>query len=203
MQEASVRKPHLIARSTGQTIDADDTLEELSERVSRAPSSALIRGMFPAQLMEGAPPGISKQRFVSFKLYPVRDYMQLLLEVAKAKYPRQPVATGLLRLGYGVYPLFASSVAGTAVFAAVQYDFKVICEMAPKAYNITLKPGSVAVDYVRDGEARIKLRNVWPFPDIFHAGIWLGAMKVCRTSGTVEVTKHSDCNVDFVLRWQT
>jgi hypothetical protein len=52
------------------------------------------------------------------------------------------------------------------------------------------------------GEALVRLRDVWVFPEIFHCGIWLGAMDACDARGSIEVTSHSPCDADFMMRWE-
>jgi uncharacterized protein (TIGR02265 family) len=133
----------------------------------------------------------------------VSEYMDLLLRIARARSASKSAATALLELGFGVYSQFASSIAGTALFSVAQLDFKRICELSPKAYSITLKPGRTEVIRASTNEAVVRLRDVWVYPDIFHAGIWLGAMDACRVSGTIEVKRRSLNDAEFHMQWQS
>jgi uncharacterized protein (TIGR02265 family) len=191
----------MLVLSETKKVDSKESWDTLAERIPDVPASAMIRGMFPRQLVKQLP-SASSARYLPFTLYPVREYMELVLRCARALHPRETPANAVLRLGTHVYPLFASSMAGTAIFAVAQIDFRKVCELAPKAYDITLKPGKLACVNSSDTEATLELRQVWPFPDLFHAGIWIGAMDVCGVSGTIQVRRHSSSSVDFNLKWQ-
>ncbi|HEX4478874.1 MAG TPA: DUF2378 family protein [Polyangiaceae bacterium] len=201
--DSTLRLSSLTTNTESRTINAKDTWAELEARVDEAPADAKIRGMF---LRDAARLGNSAEsaesRYVPFSMYPARDYMRLLLKTARAKFPNKVPACALLELGLRVYPLFASSIAGTAIFAVVNVDFKRLCEVAPRGYSVTLKPGSAKAAQISDAEATIHLRDVWIFPEIFHAGVWLGAMEATKVKGSIDVTRHSLSDVDLHLRWQ-
>ncbi len=184
-------------------ITSSEDWDSLESRIEATPPTAMIRGMFLREVLRLAGPraAASEARYVPFSLYPVRDYMSLLLRTAKARHPGHPAPRALLELGLGVYQLFASSIAGTAIFSVANVDFKSVCELSPKAYTVTLKPGRARAVDVSHGKATIELRDVWVFPEIFHTGIWLGAMDATRTRGRIEVTRHSLCDVDLHLTW--
>jgi len=187
------------------TIDAADDWPDLAARIDAAPEDAKVRGMFLSEGLRLAPKSVKsnvRTHYVPFSLYPVREYMQLLLQIARARYHSKPAASALLELGFGVYSQFASSIAGAAIFATVEQDFRRVCELSPKAYSVTLKPGGTEVVYAAPNDAVVKLRDVWVYPDIFHAGIWLGAMDACGVSGSIEVRRHSLSDVDFHMHWQ-
>jgi hypothetical protein len=80
--------------------------------------------------------------------------------------------------------------------------YRHVAELSPRAYPITLSPGRVQVSQSSEASASVELRDVWVFPEFFHAGIWLGAMTVCRTHGTISVTPRSACDVEFKTAWK-
>lgn len=183
-------------------IAASDSWDELKARIAFTPEHATVRGMFLSEVNRAVP--VMRQRhgrYIPFKNYPMREYQELLLEAAQEKFRRDSPANALLQLGLDVYPLFAGSVIGTAIFSVANYDFQRVAELSPKAYATSLEPGRVEVTHSAPGEVHCKLRDVWPFPDIFHAGIWLGAMRVCKVHGAVKVTRLSLCDVDLVARF--
>jgi uncharacterized protein (TIGR02265 family) len=102
-----------------------------------------------------------------------------------------------------VYTTFASSLAGMAIFGIAQLDLRRAIELSPRAYEVTLRPGRVDVLHAGPREARVQLRGVWALPDIFHAGIWLGGMDACKASGSISITRHSLCDVDFNVSWES
>jgi uncharacterized protein (TIGR02265 family) len=193
----------LIASSETDTIDAPDSWDELGARIELTPKDAMIRGMFLREVARIAKRPIKPEpRYIPFSLYPVREYQELILRTAHMNHPDATPATAILRVGLHVYSLFASSLAGMAIFSVANIDFRTVCDFAPKAYSVTLKPGQMKASHAGPGETLIELRNVWPFPDIFHAGIWLGGMHATRVKGTLEIQRHSFCAADLRARWR-
>jgi uncharacterized protein (TIGR02265 family) len=179
-------------------IDALDDWDQLNARIRQTPESAMIRGLFPGELLKSVP-GLQapRRRYVPFSHYPMREYLELILRGAQLLNPGMTAGNAVLLLGLEVYELFATSLAGAAIFGIAQRNFRRMTELAPKAYEVTLKPGRVDVVQVNEQDALVQLRGVWAFPDIFHAGIWLGAMRTCECEGTIVITRHSLCDVDF------
>jgi uncharacterized protein (TIGR02265 family) len=194
--------PRLYTSSESRKIDSTARWEDLAARIDLTPPDAKIRGMFLREAIRlGGRAAANERNYVPFSLYPVRDYMALLLRIAIAKSPSKSAANALLDLGLGVYPLFASSMTGVAIFAVAHVDFRRVCELCPKAYNVTLKPASATTVHATNSEAIVQLRKVWIFPEIFHAGIWIGAMHTTKVKGSIEITQHSPCDVDLHMRW--
>lgn len=193
----------LVASTETATIDAHDEWAQLAARVDATPESAEIRGMFPRDLLRTVPQLKSpRARYLPFSNYPMSEYLDLILRAAHYKYPTLTPANAILRLGLQIYSLFASSMVGNAIFSIANMNLQQMIERAPKAYEVTLKPGELRVTRSTPTEAHVELRNVWAFPDIFHAGIWLGGMGTCKARGFIHITRHSPCDVDFLVRWQ-
>jgi uncharacterized protein (TIGR02265 family) len=192
-----------IASSESLKVDHPETWEDLEARIAKVPPDAKVRGMFLSEVHRLVPRlNATRPRYIPFTMYPVREYMGLLLRATRARHPSKPPASALLELGFGVYSLFAESLAGTAIMAATNSDFARVCQAGPKAYGITLSPGSINVVHVGANEAMLQLRDIWVFPEVFHTGIWLGAMMSCKVRGTIEVTRWSPCDVDYHMHWR-
>jgi uncharacterized protein (TIGR02265 family) len=193
----------LVASTEDLNVESTETWDSLSERIEIVPAEAKVRGMFLSEVHRLVPRLVtSRPRYIPFTLYPVREYMQLLVRAAWARHPSKPASSALLELGFGVYSLFASSIAGTAILAAAGSEFVRICKAGPKAYAVTLSPGEIKLGAISANEATIQLRDVWVFPEIFHTGIWLGAMRACKLRGRIEVTRNSLCDVDYRMSWE-
>jgi uncharacterized protein (TIGR02265 family) len=199
------RKPGtspFVVASELRNVPLTDTWDDFAARVEAAPSWAVIRGMFLREVLRVEPRVPSpRPNYVAFSLYPAREYMQLLLDTARIKYPNKTPANALLELGLGVYSLFARSMSGMAIFSMAGSNFSRICELSSKAYSITLKPGDACVAQSEPGYALVQLRDVWPFPECFHCGVWLGAMQACNVRGTIDVTRLGSSDVDFAIKW--
>lgn len=194
----------LHAYSMPQTIDSLEDWEQLRARIPATPGTASIRGLFPGEIVRLVPEiSAPRSRYVPFSNYPMAEYLDLILQAARVRYPNMTAGNAVLRLGTHVYTTFASSLAGMAIFSVAGIDFRRVIELAPKAYEVTLKPGKINVIHAGPRAGRIELRNVWAFPDIFHAGIWLGGMAACKVAGSISIARHSLCDVDFDMQWDS
>ena len=192
----------LEAYSAPLRIDALDDWSQLRARIQVTPEDSQSAACFPRRSSSSVPEvHAPRARYLPFSNYPMAEYLELMLEAARLRYPKMTAGDAVLQLGSHVYTTFVSSLAGMAIFSIAQLDFRRSVELAPKAYEVTLKPGRVNVLHVGTFDAQIELRDVWALPDIFHAGIWLGGMAACKTAGSIRITRHSLCDVDFDLKW--
>lgn len=199
---APARDPRAIAPGRGQPEPERDAWEEHRERIALAPESGTVRGLFFRDILRLAPQlQATRARYLPFSSYPMREYMALLLDGARAAFPGQPPAAALRRMGHGVYEAFAASLAGSALFGIIQHEYIRVLELTPKAYPLTMTPGNVEVHFESDTHAVARLREVWPFPESFHLGIWEGAYRVLSVSGEVQVVPLTRSSVDLHLRW--
>jgi uncharacterized protein (TIGR02265 family) len=191
--------PELVFTAPCWTADID-----FEARIAAIPEHAVARGMFFQYLLEAMGPGSPRpevRRYVAFKNYPMREYVQLLAAAYKRAFPRLPATEGVRRLGHQIYGRYAATITGTAIFAMTGHSFSRVAEAAPAAYRIVISPGRVSVRDVSDRHARVEFRDVWNLPDILHVGIWEGAMQACGATGTIEMQVHSLCSVDLDIEW--
>ena len=189
------------ADSETESIDAADTWETLDERITRIPMQAKVRGMFFRALTRHQRAPRTDGHYLPFNSYPMRDYAAKLLATARSVHPRLSPGDALFKLGLEVFCVFSSSLVGSALFSVADHDFRRVLELAPKAYALSMSPGDVVVTDLVSGRAKVQLRNLWLFPDIFQAGVFLGAMKANRVEGTALITRHSLADVDLELAW--
>jgi uncharacterized protein (TIGR02265 family) len=201
----NVTEPSWVASTQGSPwTNSSEDWASLSARIEAVPARGTIRGMFMRQASAWMPGGPAS-RYLPFANYSLRDYMQWLLRAAAARFPRERAADALVQLGREVYPLFASSLVGGAIFGIASHannPFRHAVELSTKAYPVTLSPGHVNVVRCDAASAFVELRDVWVFPEFFHTGIWLGAMALCKAQGTIAVTRRSACDVDFRIEWR-
>jgi len=185
-------------RATG----SSENWSSLAARIEAVPVRGTIRGMFVRQARAWLP-GTESARYLPFANYSLREYMETLLKAAERRHPREKPTDALIQLGLDVYPVFASSLVGSTIFgiAVATNAFHHVVQLAPRAYPVTLTPGHINVVRCDAASALVELRDIWVFPEFFHAGIWLGAMKACGVHGAIEIVRRSPCDVDFQLRW--
>lgn len=178
---------------------------DFSARVAAVPASAMVRGMFMQFLLTAAPRDVAERyagrRYVAFKSYPMREYVEILAHACEATSNVTP-GECLRRLGWTVYPNYANTITGTAIFAVAGKNFARVVELAGAAYRVTLPPASVHVVSMEKRHAVVQLREVWNLPEFHHVGIWEGAMRVCDTEGVIKIDGVAPGQVDFDVQWR-
>lgn len=182
---------------------ASDPWAEYVLRSQEAPEDGTVRGLYFTELLRLVPRLRAQQRrrYVPFSKYPLREYMRLLIDAARAAHPEKEPGRALCALGLTTYATFASSMAGSSLLSSVAMDQDRLLELAPLAYPLTIEPGVVEVVSRTQRTAVVKLRDVWTFPESYQVGVWLGAMEILGVDGSVEVIRHGWCSVDFYVRW--
>jgi uncharacterized protein (TIGR02265 family) len=178
---------------------------DFSERVAAVPASAMVRGMFMQFLLAAAPSKVAERyagrRYVAFKSYPMREYVEILAHACQAS-PAVAPAECVRRLGWTVYPNYANTITGTAIFAVAGKSFARVVELASTAYRITLPPARVHIMAMEKRHAVVQLREVWNLPEFHHVGIWEGAMRVCDTEGSIKLGEVAPGMADFDVHWR-
>lgn len=178
---------------------------DVASRIDAAPADATVRGMFLEELVEGAHAAgatdFRRRAYTSFGRYPMREYMQLIVEASTAASPSAPLREAMRALGRRTYPRFAATMIGSAIFSIAGRDFEKVAGLAGRAYGVSVSPGEVKATTLKPGHTRVQLRQIWPFPDAFQIGVWEGALMACHTEGEIRVKVLSESDVDFDIRW--
>lgn len=177
---------------------------DFDARLAAIPPSAQVRGMFLRFLIQGmdaeAATKVRGRRYLPFKNYSMRDYVELL---ALSCVPNALVAPGerVRRLGRNLYPTYAGTITGTAIFAAAGHNFRRVLEMAPAAYRVSAETALVTIRSISDQHALVEVRNLWNLPDLHQVGVLEGAMLVCNAVGAIRIRTLSFSDVDFEITW--
>jgi uncharacterized protein (TIGR02265 family) len=178
---------------------------DFEQRIAAVPERATARGMFFQFLVPGLGPStagkVTSRRYLAFKNYPLREYVEVLALSCAEQASSLAPAEHLQRLGHQVYPNYAQTLTGMAIFAVAR-TFRQVVELAPAAYRVTISPGSVRVRSIEDGHAIVELRDLWVVPELHQVGIWQGAMSVCGARGEIRVEALDLGNVNFELTWR-
>jgi uncharacterized protein (TIGR02265 family) len=180
---------------------------DFNERLAATPAKANVRGMFLQLLMQGLGPEATAQvrdrRYVAFKNYPMRDYIELLALSCKSGQSRFSAAERVRQLGKAVYPNYANTITGTAIFAVAGRNYRRVLELCPAAYRIASDVSEVTVRSISDDHAVVELRNLWNLPDYHQVGIFEGAMQVCGAQGNIRVQTLGFGDADFDITWRS
>jgi len=179
---------------------------DLEERLAKVPAGLTVKGMF-LQSTADAAAAVSRAKlgrghWVGFKDYPVREWLQLLVECGRVVHPRVSPREGIRRLGQRAYPTFAESTIGKVVMSVAGNNLAAALRQAPRAYAVsgngtTLESGSVA-----EGNALLHLRGAWDFPETWGVGVFEGVLTAFRREGTIRVRTLSLCDVDLDVTWK-
>jgi len=180
-------------------------LHELLAHIEQTPKDHTVKGMYVAGILDTL-----KAHHVSCKLttvqafkdYPLREYMELLLDSAVTLYPRQAPADGLRELGRLAIPTFAKSIVGGVIMGTVGRSWELALKCVAKGYEVSLRPGRCTVTAMSPGGAVLQLRSVWNFGTSYQVGVIQGLMDWCQMSGHVTPAALSPCNVDLRLEWE-
>ena len=179
---------------------------DFEARLAAIPPKAAVRGMFLQLLMQGlgseALAAVRDRRYIAFKNYSMRDYVELLALACADPDSRVAPAQRVRELGRAVYPNYARSITGTAIFAAAGHSFRRVLELCPAAYRVAVVPAQVTVRSITDDHAVIELRELWNLPDLHQVGIFEGAMQVCGARGSIRVKPIDFGSADFEVRWE-
>jgi uncharacterized protein (TIGR02265 family) len=169
------------------------------------PADASVRGMFLPALIQSlgpdAPPPMRARRYVPFKNYPIREYVELMAQCCHRPTLGIAPAERVRRLGHGIYRSYASTITGTAIFAAAGGSFRRVLELCPSAFHLAASHCKVTVRELGEGRGVLELRRLWLVPDLHGVGIVEGALEVCNARGQVRVQKLGLADVDLEITW--
>lgn len=170
--------------------------------VARVPSALRIRTLVWGALerhLEGKPEAAD---FVkpSFAWRPRREYLRL--QLAAARDPEGRVtAQALYRIAGRVYPDFAVTTLGRAMFAVAGRDFNRMCSAAHRAYDSVSSHGELILRENRPGRVHVAVIGIWDLPP-FTAGVFRGAMEVAGlTPRSVYLRSRSLDWHEVILDW--
>ena len=176
------------------------------------PSRASTRGTFYQTLVEhaesklGSVPdsifeGVVQRRWVVFKQYPLREFIQLAANVAGAVYASLPLAEALRRLGWIAYPAFSATMAGRVVLYALGSRLENVLESGPRAYGLVLPEADVRMT-LGERVCRVQMRAVYNFVDTYQYGVLEGTIREHGFRPRVQVKVLDNlADADFELRW--
>ena len=195
----------LAAGSTGPQFATDKA--ELEDWIKETPPEATVKGMYVDTLLSmlkgrGAALPTDK-RYFSFKDYPLRELMRLMVDAVDVLYPDISPREGMIALGSLAFPTFTSTTIGKVIFSVAGNSWLRALNLVTKAYEVSIRPGTATVMDLTETSARVELREIWNFGNSYQVGVFEGGMKHFGVRGSVQAVRvRRRCDVDLIMRWE-
>ncbi len=169
------------------------------------PATATMTGMFlesTAALarQKGHVVGSARARYTAFQPYPLKEHCQILVEVARLLYPKNPLREGLRKLGRGAPHVLLQSTVGRVVLGSAEGPIATIEAMA-RSYAVHMRPATLAIQREGPKSAIIRLSDVHNFLDSHNVGVFEGVMRHAKLDGTIRMRSYSRTSADFFCEW--
>jgi len=185
--------------------DLDGPLEV--ELVLRSiPANATMTGLFLAAVVREAErlhvklPS-ARERYGSFRPYPLREHAELLVQASRALWPTVPIRQSLRKLGRGAPRTLVQSMVGRVVLGSVEGPMEILRAMA-KSYSIHTQPGKLEVIDLGPGRAVVRMTEIHHFLDSHHVGVFEGVLRWAQVTGTVRIHVYSRTDADLLCEWK-
>jgi len=185
----------------------DDPYLSLKQRVAAAPADGLVKGWLFRSVIESARRlnvDLDPSRRLTFKDYPLPEYLQLLAKAACLVEPQRSPKDTLRLLGRSVYPTFAQSLMGKVLISGLgsgRDGARTGLRLVTQVYKLTSNHAQATIAQDADGVSHVQLENVWTYPDSYHAGIFEGAARAFGGKASVDVQTWSLCSATLTLRY--
>lgn len=169
------------------------------------PETATISGMFLDPLAQQAKKlGVrlpsARDRYVSYKFYPLREHAQLLIETCEQLHSGRPLRQALRKLGRGAPRALLGSTLGKVVLGTAEGVESALRAMA-KAYPLNARPCQVEVLEAAKGRAVVRLEEVTWFLDSHHVGTFEGVLRFAGVRGAVKIRARGPTSADLLCTW--
>lgn len=178
---------------------------DVQERTELCPARGTVKGMFFSAIADEASARkgerVGRERYVAFRGYPLREWLEFLPEAARAAHPSVHPKEGMRRFGRRAFDVFNKSMAGRVLFSMAGLSVPMAVQLTGRAFDVIGSHGRVLVLENEHGRAVFGLRDMYDYIDAWHVGVYQGAMdafgighgevRVCLDdlgNGDIEVT---------------
>ena len=177
----------------------------LEERFDALSPTASVKGMFFADVVAEverrtrSTPG--RGRYLAFRDYPFREWIEILAEAAELAYPAVPPLEGIRAIGRRAYPLFKESVAGAVIVALAGRTIAGTLKHLPRALRVAQNLGHIDIAELQEGRAVLELRELYDFPGAYYVGVVEGILEGFGADGEVRVRGVTLGDADLLVTW--
>ncbi|MEM6954078.1 MAG: DUF2378 family protein [Myxococcota bacterium] len=144
---------------------------------------------------------VGRERYVPFRGYSLREWLEFLPEAARAAHPSAHAKEGMRRFGHNAFGVFTTSMAGRVLFSMAGRNLSLAISLSTRAFDVIGSHGSVRTLTNEPGRAVLALRGMWDYVDAWHVGIYEGALRAFGIDGDVRIRMHDLSNGDIELRY--
>lgn len=169
------------------------------------PPTSLIRGMFIQPVVNEAKRAQrgtlnTRDRYVPFQFYPLREHARLLAETAALVFPKLSMRQALRKLGRGAPHAFLNSRLGRVVLQPGLDVFEIVMGFA-KGYELCLSPGRASVEQRAERVLDVTLEDLHYYLDSHHVGAFEGTLRMANLQGHVQIHRISAAQAVLRLEW--
>ena len=178
---------------------------DVAAEIERIPAAATIKGLFLSPIIaemrkKSAELKTSRERYLPFTDYPLREHARLLLDASHLLYPELTTRRGLRKLGRAAQRAFADTTVGKVVWSTV-HSVDTALEAAAKTYAIVSPSTRVTVVERQTGRALVRLEGPQWFFDSNQVGTFEGVLRACDVRAVVAVRVPSRDVGELLLTW--
>jgi uncharacterized protein (TIGR02265 family) len=176
---------------------------DVEARIAETPLTATAKGMFFEQFARAARKSgrPCEARYVPFRDYSLRDFMRLLADYTRERFPGVPLREGFRRAGWEAYSALMNSVVGRVLFTFAQGNAQAALRLAPQAYKYSLSECSVTARVSTSEQMVLEFRSVWNFPECYQVGAIEGGCRAFGAAPRIRTRVLSPSDVDMLIRW--
>ncbi|MEM6295846.1 MAG: DUF2378 family protein [Myxococcota bacterium] len=128
-------------------------------------------------------------------------FNQAMLDACATLWPDRGLAASLFEIGRGVYPHFASTMVGKAIFSVAGRDYVKMATLSPRAYSVANERGTVEVLRADPGHVHARFTDLWDFPP-YVCGVWHGGLDVCEHAlDALEIDQQAHGTFELRVRY--
>lgn len=177
---------------------------DVAYALAKTPATATVKGMFLQSVRERlADTGDAGpiERYIAFKDYPVRDFMQLCVACSEGIYPTLPLRQGLRCLRQDVFETLLDTLVGRVIFGVAGRSWAAALNLTSKGYNVSFGQGRAEVTSLGERSAIVALRRIYNFPESYQVGVLEGAMRYYGIAGQIRLRSWAWGDTDILLEW--
>jgi uncharacterized protein (TIGR02265 family) len=177
---------------------------DVDEAIRAIPPDATIKGMFIQGLLDLVPAAQSSdaRRRVAFKDYPLAEFAQAAVMVARIVHPDLDLRAALREVGRSTYRAFLQSLTGRVLFGVLGKDLQAMIAATTKAYGLTQSHGRAVVVEKSTHHCVLRYDRLYQFLDALEVGVVEEAVTSCGYTAEIALQLESSHSGTMLVRFR-